>query len=214
MYPCFVPNETPIPKLVVVRFSNELQSVLLAMMHMVNTLFHLQDYLVMGKVGNVDLKMFGRLLSAQHSDASIKGYAANSVRGASSDEYRFVASFNQHSDQNPMKFDEELLPPMRACELLSQMINEELQLLWMNGTCSRPESLFMWSVPVSPELLIRPSVQQATGGGSPKDDIPASYNSAKRPYTVQQATGGGSPEDDIPVKLQEIIEMMRNIMHY
>mmetsp|Transcript_21223 Transcript_21223/g.29424 ORF Transcript_21223/g.29424 Transcript_21223/m.29424 type:complete len:182 (+) Transcript_21223:118-663(+) len=97
MYPCFVPNETPIPKLVVVRFSNELQSVLLAMMHMVNTLFHLQDYLVMGKVGNVDLKMFGRLLSAQHSDASIKGYAANSVRGASSDEYRFVASFNQHS---------------------------------------------------------------------------------------------------------------------
>eukprot|EP00597_Dinobryon_sp_UTEXLB2267_P010218 CAMPEP_0170098666 /NCGR_PEP_ID=MMETSP0020_2-20130122/565_1 /TAXON_ID=98059 /ORGANISM="Dinobryon sp., Strain UTEXLB2267" /LENGTH=199 /DNA_ID=CAMNT_0010321147 /DNA_START=265 /DNA_END=864 /DNA_ORIENTATION=+ len=193
MYPCFVPNETPIPKLVVVRFSNELQSVLLAMMHMVNTLFHLQDYLVMGKVGNVDLKMFGRLLSAQHSDASIKGYAANSVRGASSDEYRFVASFNQHSDQNPMKFDEvinklypelrpktlravELLPPMRACELLSQMINEELQLLWMNGTCSRPESLFMWSVPVSPELLIRPSVQQATGGGSPKDDIPASYN--------------------------------------
>jgi len=134
MYPCFVPNETPIPKLVVVRFSNELQSVLLAMMHMVNTLFHLQDYLVMGKVGNVDLKMFGRLLSAQHSDASIKGYAANSLfpsRGASSDEYRFVASFNQHLDQNPMKFDEELLPPMRACELLRQMINEDLQLLYL-----------------------------------------------------------------------------------
>mmetsp|Transcript_20485 Transcript_20485/g.28200 ORF Transcript_20485/g.28200 Transcript_20485/m.28200 type:complete len:134 (-) Transcript_20485:52-453(-) len=45
----------------------------------------------------------GRLLSAQHSDASIKGYAVNSLfpsRGgssASSDEYRFVASFNQHS---------------------------------------------------------------------------------------------------------------------
>jgi len=70
-----------------------------------------------------------------------------------------------------------------AYELRRQMTNEDLQLLWMNGTCSRPESLLT----VSPEP-IHPS--------------------------VQQATGGGSPEDDIPVKLQEIIEMMRNIMHY
>ena len=77
---------------------------------------------------------------------------------------------------------QELLTPMRAYELMRQMTNEDLQLLWMNGTYSRPESLIMWSVPVPP-VPIRPSVQQDTGGGSTEDDITVKLQ-VKRTYSI------------------------------
>ncbi len=69
---------------------------------------------------------------------------------------------------------------MRAYEIFCDIIDEDLNLLWMVGNFGRPESLIMWNVPVPP-VPIRPS--------------------------VPQDTGGGSTEDDLTVKLQEIIEM-------
>eukprot|EP01035_Chromulina_nebulosa_P016810 gene16810-22294_t len=69
--------------------------------------------------------------------------------------------------------------PVRAYELLCNITEEDMILLWMNGEYGRPESLIMWTVPVPP-VPIRPSV--------PQDH-------------------GGSNEDDITIKLQEIIEM-------
>jgi DNA-directed RNA polymerase III subunit RPC1 len=74
----------------------------------------------------------------------------------------------------------ELLTPMRAYEMFSQITDEDLLLLWMQGNFGRPESLITWAVPVPP-VPIRPS--------------------------VPQEMGGGSTEDDLTVKLQEIIEM-------
>ena len=80
---------------------------------------------------------------------------------------------------------------MRSYELMQNMIDEDLSLLWMSGTAhihtyihtmqyrnavpmqtyyrplgaySRPETLILWTVPVPP-VPIRPSVQQDLGGG-------------------------------------------------
>lgn len=74
----------------------------------------------------------------------------------------------------------ELINPLRAYELLSQVPNEDLHLLWMSSRQSRPEAMIVWVVPVPP-VPIRPS--------------------------VPQDMGGGSTEDDLTMKLQEIIEM-------
>jgi DNA-directed RNA polymerase III subunit RPC1 len=74
----------------------------------------------------------------------------------------------------------ELLHPLRAYELILQVTDEDMTLLWMNGRFCRPDNLIIWSFPVPP-VPIRPS--------------------------VPQETGGGSTEDDLTVKLQEIIEM-------
>lgn len=75
---------------------------------------------------------------------------------------------------------QELLTPVRAYELMRRITDEDLTLLWMQGTYGRPECLIMFAVPVPP-VPIRPS--------------------------VPQDMGGGSTEDDLTVKLQEIIEM-------
>jgi DNA-directed RNA polymerase III subunit RPC1 len=74
----------------------------------------------------------------------------------------------------------ELINPLRAFELLCQVPNEDLHLLWMSSKQSRPEAMIVWVVPVPP-VPIRPS--------------------------VPQDMGGGSTEDDLTMKLQEIIEM-------
>jgi DNA-directed RNA polymerase III subunit RPC1 len=69
---------------------------------------------------------------------------------------------------------------VRAYELMRQITDEDLALLWMQSTFGRPEGLIMFAVPVPP-VPIRPS--------------------------VPQDMGGGSTEDDLTVKLQEIVEM-------
>lgn len=73
----------------------------------------------------------------------------------------------------------ENLNPVRAHELFSRMIDEDISLLWMQETYSRPDALILWTLPVPP-VPIRPSV--------PQDQ-------------------GTSNEDDLTIKLQEIVEI-------
>ncbi len=73
----------------------------------------------------------------------------------------------------------ELITPLRAFEILSEVTTEDSILLWMDTQFGRPESLIIWAVPVPP-VPIRPSV----------------------PVDV---AGGGTTEDDLTMKLQEII---------
>ena len=78
----------------------------------------------------------------------------------------------------PNKF-QEVLNPLKVFDLFSRITDEDAELLWMRSSFSRPESLIIWTVPVSP-VPIRPSVASNFGGG-------------------------GSTEDDLTIKLQEIL---------
>lgn len=87
----------------------------------------------------------------------------------------------EHPDLKPqIQKGTELITPLRAYQLFSEILDEDLYLLWMQGTFARPESLIIWNLPVPP-VPIRPS--------------------------VPQDSGGGSTEDDLTMKLQEIVEM-------
>ena len=93
------------------------------------------------------------------------------------------AIVDKYSELGPHLKNNTIINPMRAYQLLVRIPQEDLELLWMNGEFSTPDSLIMWAVPVPP-VPIRPS--------------------------VPQEGQGGSTEDDITVTLQQIVEMNMN----
>ena len=62
----------------------------------------------------------------------------------------------------PSYLSQELLTPIRAFNLMSNITDEDASLLWMNPGYGKPDSLIIWAVPVPP-VPIRPSVPQELG---------------------------------------------------
>jgi DNA-directed RNA polymerase III subunit RPC1 len=90
-----------------------------------------------------------------------------------------LASNSELAAQSKQINNCELITPLKAYELLSGIIEEDMTLLWMSYNFGQPASLIVWTIPVPP-VPIRPSVPVEIGGG-------------------------GTTEDDLTIKLQEII---------
>jgi DNA-directed RNA polymerase III subunit RPC1 len=125
---------------------------------------------VVKKIGSGCFKIVHEKHRAKHADAQVEHFQK---------EMHDILKTNPELRPYTQK-EVELLNPMRTFELLTQMCDDDMTLMWMNSAYGKPDSLVIWTVPVPP-VPIRPS--------------------------VPQETGGGSTEDDITVKLQEIVEM-------